>query len=245
MNKIAMIVGASSGIGKACALRLARDGYDIFMVARREEKLVALQNEIKTNGATAAYYAGDIADVQCAGEAVQAATEIGQLHALVMCAGYGGIRSIGATSEAEYLKTIDINVMSVIRFCKAALAKMNADGSIVLLSSPAGIFGAHGMTGYSFCKGGLIAFAKSLALELAPKKIRVNTVVPGAVDTDFFRKMYKFFTPKQMHAMEISHPLGIGRPEDIANSINFLVSDEAAWITGAVMNVDGGFTIGI
>ena len=162
-----------------------------------------------------------------------------------MCAGYGGIGSIGSTSEDEYVKMFNINLLSTVRFCKCILKEMKQNGSVVILSSPAGIFGAHGMTGYSLCKGGLIAFAKSLALEVASRKIRVNTVVPGAVQTAFFKKMYRFNTKEKMKQLEASHPLGFGEAGDVANSINFLVSNEAKWITGTVLTVDGGFTIGI
>jgi len=246
LDKVAIITGASSGIGRATALCLASAGYDIFLIARREDKLKKTVKKIKSLGVRVGYLAEDVASAACAEKAVDAAvSKRAGLDAMILCAGQGFIKSIAATSEEEYKRMFDVNAMSVIKFCKSGFQKMRTGGSIILISSPAGIFGALGMTSYSLSKGGLISFGKSLALELAPRKIRVNIVIPGAVETAFIDEVYKFLSPQQMDKMKESHPLGFGKPEDIANAIKFLVSDEASWITGTVLTVDGGFTVGI
>lgn len=245
-HKVALISGASSGIGKATSLCLASNGFDTLLVARREEKLKDIKQEIELLGVKASYLAKDITIESCAKEAIdKVISDFGRLDSMVLCAGQGFVKSMVATTLKEYRKLFEINALSVVNFCKNALDKISPHGSIVIISSPSGIFGALGMTGYSLSKGGLIAFGKSLALELAPKKIRVNIIVPGKVETEFSNNLYKFLSTSQIEKIKESHPLGIGKPEDVARAIAFLVSDAASWITGSVLTVDGGFTIGI
>jgi 3-oxoacyl-[acyl-carrier protein] reductase len=244
-GKNAIITGASSGIGRATALRLAQEGSNVFMVARRQELLKELKKEIASLGVKVEYAAGDVTNEGFAREVVMRAHEIfGFLDILVLCAGDAFIKSFDLTSISDFRSLMEVNSFGVINFCKEVVKKMNRGGSIILITSPAGIHGARGMTAYALSKGGIVAFGKSLALELAPRKIRVNIISPGFVKTEITDKLYAKLTEEQRKKIYEAYPLGIGSVKDVANTINFLVSDESSWITGIVLPVDGGLTTG-
>jgi NAD(P)-dependent dehydrogenase (short-subunit alcohol dehydrogenase family) len=249
-GKSAIITGASSGIGKAVSIRLARNGCNIFMVARREQQLKELKKQLDEEmaplGARSEYAAGDVTDEDFAEKAVSQAYEVfGCLNILILSAGAAFIKPFVSTSTIDFRSLVEINSFGVINFCKEGVKKISPGGSIILITSPAGICGAKGMSAYALSKGGIIAFGKCLALELALQKIRVNIVSPGFVETEMTEKLYGKLTEMQRKRIKEVHPLGIGSAADVANAINFLASDESSWITGIVLPVDGGFTSGI
>jgi NAD(P)-dependent dehydrogenase (short-subunit alcohol dehydrogenase family) len=244
-GKTALITGASSGIGKATAIHLAKRGCNIFMVARRQQNLKEVEDQIEALGGQAKYTVGDVADEELARSVVDETNEIfNGLDIMVLCAGISLIRSFQSTTISEFQALQRVNTFGVVNFCKAGVRKMNNGGSIVLITSPAGVDGAKGMSAYALSKGGLIAFGKCLALELAPQKIRVNMISPGFVKTEMTEGLYGKLSEKQQKQIRDSYPLGIGCVADVVNAIDFLVNEESAWITGTVLKVDGGFTAG-
>jgi len=244
-GKTAIITGASSGIGRAAALHLAQRGCNIFMVARRQQKLQEVEDEIEALGGQVKYTVGDVADEDLARSVVDETNEIfNGLDIMVLCAGSSLIRSFERTTISEFWALQRVNTFGVVNFCKAGVRRMNHGGSIVLITSPAGADGAKGMSAYALSKGGLIAFGKCLALELAPQRIRVNMISPGYVETEMTKGLYGKLAENQQKQIRDSYPLGIGCVTDVANVIGFLVNEESAWITGTVLNVDGGFTAG-
>ena len=244
-GKKAIITGASTGIGKAVALSLAQEGCNIFMVARREEKLKELKKEIVSLGVQAEYAVGDVTDEKFVKTAVeQAHNAWGSLDVFVLAAGDAFIKPFQMTSLAEFRSLMEVNSFGIVNFCKEGVKKISPGGSIILISSFVGVHGAKGMSAYALSKGGIVAFGKSLAMELSIKKIRVNMISPGFVETDMTKKVYRRLDKAQIKRIKGAHPLGAGSPLDIANAITFLASDESSWITGNVLAVDGGFTLG-
>lgn len=245
-GKNALITGASSGIGKATALRLAQDGCNIFIVARRERELEELKEEIATLGTHVEYATGDVTNEDFAKKVVTHAHEVfGCLNILVLCAGGAFIKPFNTTSINDFRSLVEVNTFGVINFCKEGIKKISPGGSIILITSPAGIYGAKGMSAYALSKGGIVGFGRSLALEMASQKIRVNIISPGFVKTEMTDKLYGNLPEAQKKQIKDAYPLGIGSVTDIANAISFLASDESSWITGIVLPVDGGFTAGV
>ena len=248
-GKNAIVTGASSGIGREVSISLARSGCNVFMVARREEKLQKikeqLEEELDSSNIFIEYAAGDVTNEKFAQRAVLQACELfGGLNILVLCAGAAFIKSFNSTSNADFRHLMEVNMFGIINFCREGIKKITPKGSIILITSPAGVYGAKGMTAYAMSKGGIIAFGKSLALELAAHKIRVNVISPGFVETEMTETLYGKLNDAQKEQIKQIHPLGIGSTVDVANAIKFLASDESSWITGVVLPVDGGFTTG-
>lgn len=245
-GKNALITGATSGVGKAVAFRLAQEGCNIFMVSRREKILEELKEEISSLNVNAEYAAGDVTNEEFAGKAVSHAYAIFKdLNIFVLSAGSSLLKPFRWTSISDFRYLIDVNLFGVINFCKEGIKKMAPRGSIILFTSPAAICGAKGMSAYAVSKGGIIAFGKCLALELSAKKIRVNIISPGYVQTEMTEKLYSRLDEAQIKLIKDAHPLGVGSAIDVANAVTFLASDESSWITGIVLPVDGGFTTGI
>lgn len=244
-GKKALITGASSGIGKATAICLAQEGCNLLLISRREEQLKVLKNEVSAYDIETHYLAGDVTDKGFVDDIYLHVREyFKKLDILVLAAGSGFIKPFGLTSDADFRSLMEVNTFGVVNVCNAGVKFMNRGGAIILLTSPAGLYGAKGMTAYSLSKGGLVGFGKSLALELATQRIRVNIISPGFVPTEMTKKLYGILSDEQRKKIEEGHPLGVGSVQDIANTVAFLASDEASWITGVVLPVDGGFTIG-
>ena len=244
-QKSALITGATSGVGKASALRLAQEGYNIFMVARRGKLLEELKKQISSLNIKVEFAVGDVTNEEFSVKAISRAYEIfGSLDVLVLSAGCSFIKPYNLTSTNDFRQLIDVNLFGVINFCKNGIKYMPPNSSIILFTSPAAIRGAKGMSAYAVSKGGVVAFGKCLALEVSAKKIRVNIISPGYVETEMTEKLYSKLNEMQIKSIKDSHPLGVGSAIDIANAVFFLASDESSWITGNILAVDGGFTIG-
>jgi NAD(P)-dependent dehydrogenase (short-subunit alcohol dehydrogenase family) len=240
-----LITGASSGVGRACAVDFATEGHYIFCVARRKEKLDSLEKELSGKGKLS-YAVGDVSDPVFVQSAVkQCVNNFGKINSIVVAAGNTFIRPFNKTTIDDFHELMNVNTFGVVNICKEAIKHMEHCGSVVLFPSPAGIYGAKGMTAYALSKGGIIAFGKSLALELAPKKIRINMISLGYVKTEMTDKIYGYLTPDQKKKIESEYALGIGKVEDVVNAVKFLTSDQSSWVTGVVLSVDGGLTSGI
>jgi 3-oxoacyl-[acyl-carrier protein] reductase len=241
-NKVALITGASSGIGAATAVRLASEGASVVLFARRENLLKECTKNIADKGGSASYFAGDVTDEDDVAGCIQDTLDrYGSIDILVNNAGTELIRPFAMTSCKEWNQLVDVNLGGVIRFTQG-VQRSSKCGAVVNVCSICGLVGVAGFTIYSMAKGGLIALTRSLALELAPRKIRVNAVAAGMVETDMTQRIFANLGSQQMERIRQMHPLGFGTPEDVASGIAYLASDEARWITGTVLVIDGGYT---
>lgn len=233
MERTALITGASRGIGAACARALAADGHRVIIQYLHSEK--AAQTLAKELGGQAVR-----ADVADGGQVKQMFQTIDQPDVLVCSAGISLLKLFTDTTENEWRSVLDTNLGGVISCCQAAIPHMVRQkyGRIIIISSVWGVTGASCEAVYSASKAALIGLTKSLSKELGPSGITVNCVAPGVIETD----MNAGLTPEVKEELINCTPLGcIGKPEDVAALVKFLASEEARFITGQVIGVDGGF----
>jgi NAD(P)-dependent dehydrogenase (short-subunit alcohol dehydrogenase family) len=245
-GRVALVTGGSRGIGRAAAAALAAEGAKVVIVARDERRCAAAASAIP--GATAAP-----ADVRRSGEceaAIGLAVEgHGRLDVLVNAAGiiYRN-RTLEQHTEAEWDETFDVNVKGTFLMCRAALPALRAArGAVVNVSSYTGLVGFAGAAAYAASKAALINLTRTMALDYAAEGIRANCVCPGSVDTDMIHEAWRLTGNEEAAAVAWAskHPLGrIATADEIARAILFLASDDASFITGAALPVDGGITAG-
>jgi NAD(P)-dependent dehydrogenase (short-subunit alcohol dehydrogenase family) len=235
-GRVAVVTGASSGIGRAAALRLAAGGATVIATARRAERLQQLPNVIPL--------ACDVHEVDTI---VDAAVQHGGLDILVNAAGILVAGSIENTSLAAWDETLDVNLRAVFHLISAAVPHLIARrGNIVNVSSVTGLRAFPNILAYCVSKAAIDQRTRCAALELAPKNVRVNAVNPGVVVTEAHLSggMEPAGYEQFLERSRSTHPLGrVGDAEEIANLIAFLASDQAAWITGATYSIDGGRAI--
>jgi len=243
-NKVAVVTGASRGIGRAIAELLAQRGADVVCGDRLEKQaeetaaLVAAASGRRTSGCLV-----DVADHESAKDFIECAfSNFGKVDILINNAGITRDNLLMRIDEADWDAVLEVNLKGAYNCCKAAVRPMMKQryGRIVNISSVVGLSGNAGQTNYAASKAGLIGFTKSLAKELGSRNITVNAVAPGYITTvltDVLTEEYKAAAIK-------STPLGrLGTPEDVALAVAFLVSDDAAFITGQVLSVDGGMVM--
>jgi 3-oxoacyl-[acyl-carrier protein] reductase len=231
-GKTALVTGGSRGIGKAIALELARAGANVTLSYRSGKD--EAEEVAREAGGTAVQ-----ADVSDAEEAKRLLADSGDIDLLVNNAGVTRDGLIARMSDEDWNDVIGTNLGGVFYTCRAAARGMmkRRSGSIVNISSIVGLHGNPGQTNYSASKAGIIGFTKALARELGTRGVRANVVAPGYVDT----RLTQVIADEMKELMLANTPLGrFGRPEDIAGAVRFLCSDEAAFITGEVLLVDGG-----
>jgi len=244
-GKVAIVTGSSKGIGRAIAIRLARDGASVVVNGRNEKDIASVVKEIKKAKGRAIGIRADVsvaADVQrLVAETVKA---FKHLDIFVNNAGILDMKACAQMTEQDWDRTLDINLRGYFLCGKAASAQMikqKRGGKIVNTASIAGMRAYPGCPAYSVSKAGIIMLTKSMALELAKAKINVNAVAPGAIETAMTQDILENKNVYQQMLAGI--PWGrVGKPEDIANAVAFLVSDDADYITGTVLTVDGGWT---
>ncbi|MBI3964382.1 MAG: 3-oxoacyl-ACP reductase FabG [Chloroflexi bacterium] len=244
-ERVAIVTGGGTGLGRAVALRCAAEGATVVVAGRRAEPLGQVVREIEAQGGRALAAPTDVtagADVdRLVGRALE---QFGRVDSLVNAAGVLTLRApLGAVPEADWTQMLDVNLTGVYHCCKAALPALStARGCIVNFGSVSGMKGVPVNAAYGAAKAGVIQLTKCLAVDYAAAGVRVNVVCPGFVETDMNRHLFaELRTSGQIAALEARHPLGlIGTPDDIANAVLFLLSDEARWITGVVLPVDGG-----
>jgi 2-hydroxycyclohexanecarboxyl-CoA dehydrogenase len=247
-GKVALVTGGANGIGRAIAARLAEENCAVGILdldAANAERVAA---DIVARGGRALAEVVDIGDYDAVGRAVDAAeTRFGPIGILVNNAGWDRAANFLDTDQALWEKVIRINLYGPLNVTRHVAARMAARGGgvIVNIASDAGRVGSSGEAVYSACKGGIIAFAKTLARELVAKNIRVNTVCPGPTDTAILRS----FTEgpdgqKILEGLKRAIPMRrLGEPGDYAGIVAFLASDDAAYITGQTVSVSGGLTM--
>jgi 3-oxoacyl-[acyl-carrier protein] reductase len=243
-DRVAVVTGGSRGIGRAVALELGRRGASVVInYLKAAEAAEAVVSELKALGGQAAAFQGDVADFTAAQNLIKFAVEtFGDLHILVNNAGITKDMLIMMMSEEDWDAVLDTNLKSTFNCAKAAVKHMMRKryGRIINISSVAGQMGNPGQTNYSASKAGQIGFTKALAREIAARNVTVNAVAPGFVDTEILAAM----SPETLEAALKLVPLGRkARAEEIAYAVAFLASDQAAYITGQVLGVDGGMAM--
>ena len=243
-QRTALITGASRGIGAATARRLARAGYAVAVnYCRSEERALALVEELREAGHTAMAVHADVSDPDQVGDMVDNVLDkFCQLDILVCNAGRSWVGLLGDMTPEEWRELFAVNLDSVFYCCKAVMPHMihRKRGKIITISSMWGQVGASCDAAYSASKAGVIGLTKALAKELGPSGITVNCVAPGVVDTE----MNQNLTAEDLDALRQETPLErIGRAEDVAESVLFLASEGADFITGQVICHNGGLII--
>lgn len=243
-GKTCLVTGASRGIGRAIALALGAAGADVAITYSRSESAAReVEAELKALGRNALVFQADAVDGKRADEVITEITNAwGRLDILVNNAGITKDTLIMRMTEEQWDDVIETNLKSVFNYSKAAVKPMMKQrvGSIINIGSVVGVSGNAGQTNYSASKAGMIGFSKSLAKELATRNVRVNLIAPGYITTDMTDKL----SPATLEAINKSIPMGkAGQPEDIAHAVQFLASDASAYITGAILHVDGGMAM--
>ena len=242
-NKVVLITGASRGIGKAIALKLAANGVRLLLLSRNEEKLSMLNNELTNKGFQSIYQSVDVSKLEDLEKAVQyAKTNWGTIDAIINNAGVTEDNLIVRMSTDSFDRVVDTNLKGVFNGIKSVSKTMirNNYGRIINISSVIGIIGNKGQSNYSASKSGIIGLTKSIAKELAPKNITVNAIAPGYIETDMTRELSEVNQQQLLNIIPLNR---LGKPDDIANLVCFLLSDEAEYITGQTINVDGGMVM--
>ncbi len=243
-NKVAVVTGASRGIGRAIAVELARRGARVVVNYNHNAEAAAeVVAAIEADGGEAVAVQADVGNfVQAAGLIKAAKDAFGQIDVLVNNAGTTRDQLMMLMKEDDWDDVLRINLKSVFNCCKAVARMMvrQRRGRIINITSVSGIAGQGGQTNYAASKAGIIGFTKSLAKELGPRSITVNSIAPGFIPTDLTNDL-----PEELkqQAIEATPLRRMGKPEEIAYAVAFLASDEAAFITGETLTVDGGLVM--
>ncbi|MCH2129484.1 MAG: glucose 1-dehydrogenase [Pirellulaceae bacterium] len=247
-DKVAVITGASVGIGHSTATLFAREGAKV-VVNSQSDRGVAVVNEINTAGGSALFVQGDVTQPEIAQQIVDTTVEhFGRLDVLVNNAGIVTPGTVDSTSVEEWDRMMAVNVRGVFLLSKAAVIQMLQQGGGVIVhnASIAGVKGLKDRAGYCASKGAVVALTKAMAIDYVDKNIRVNCVNPGTTLTPSLQdRINAFEDPVAAKEMFISRqPMGrLGESDEIAAGILYLASDESSFVTGAILNIDGGLTI--
>ncbi len=242
-GKHVVVTGASSGLGQAAAAYLATLGANLSLVGRDEARLEATRSTL-TGGGTHATYAADVADFGAADALVQQiVTERAAIDGLFHSAGTSLVMPMRLTKQAQIDDLFGAAVMGALGMAKALSRKnaMNDGGSLVFMSSVSAVRGRRGMVAYSAAKAATSGMVRALAVELAERGIRVNSITAGAVETAMHRSFVESVSEDLVAGYRDLHPLGFGQPDDVASAVAFLLSDASRWITGIDLPVDGGY----
>ena len=241
---VAIVTGASQGIGRACAIELARRGAAVALCARNEEKLNAVRDEITAAGGKASFFKLDVTNDEEIKSVIKSAIEqFGKVDILVNNAGITKDNLVLRMKRPDWDAVLHTNLTSAYVAIQAVLSSMMKQrwGRIINITSINGQIGQTGQANYSASKAGLIGLTMSVAREVASRNITVNAVSPGYIETAMTNEL----TPELREQMLKLVPLGrVGQDRDIANAVCFLASDEASYITGHILNVNGGLLMG-
>src|SRR5919198_847643 len=247
MGRVAFVSGAGRGIGRAIALRLAAHGDEVAVADIREDDAAETATAIVETGGRAVAIKIDVTDSASVAAAVEKTLDVlGPVEVLVNNAGWDEMRPFVETDEPFWDRVIEVNFKGCLRLTHATLPAMIERnwGRIVNIGSDAGRVGSSFESVYSGTKGAVIAFTKTIAREVARSGITANTVCPGPTDTPMLAEVAAGQGEKIIEAMKRAVPMKrIGTPEDVANAVAFLASDEAAYITGQTLSVSGGLTM--
>lgn len=244
-GKTALVTGGSRGIGRACVARLAADGARVaFVYHSNQGAAESLATELKAAGHEVQAIQADVSDGPRAAQVVEQLVEAwGQLDILVNSAGVIRDGLFATMSDAQWHDVINTNLSGTYNYCRAATQPMMSRriGSIINITSVASEFGSRGQVNYAASKGGIDGLTRCLAKELAARKVRVNAVAPGMIETDMSETVRNLAGDRIQEAIPLRR---IGKPEEIAHVVAFLASDEASYLTGQIIRVDGGLSLG-
>ncbi len=242
-NRVVVVAGGNSGIGRAAAEHMLSEGAHVYCLDKDQG-----EPPVAAADATGSFQAVqvDARDEQAMRNAIDAAAEsAGRIDVLVNAVGIELVEEAHRTSTEQWDRVLDTNLKSYFLAIKAVIPHMREGGAIVNVASQLAMVGASRFSAYTASKAGILGMTRSLALELAPKGIRVNAVCPGAVDTPLLRRQFEDGDGPQGSMQDLvgMHPVGrLGRPEEIAAPIAFLAGEDASFMTGSEVVVDGGYT---
>src|SRR5579862_2736938 len=243
-GRVAFVTGASQGIGRTCALRLAKEGASVLVAARNQEKLNELMSEITAAGVKAAAFPLDVAEEEQVKSTVKAAiTQFGKIDILVNNAGITRDQLVMRMKRADWDAVLQTNLTSAYLCIQQVIPSMLKQrwGRIINITSVFGQMGQAGQANYAASKAGLIGLTMAIAREVASRNITCNAVAPGFIETAMTSVLSDDFKQNALKMI----PLGrIGTPEDVASAVAFLASEEASYITGQVLSVNGGMLMG-
>ncbi|WP_030562928.1 3-oxoacyl-ACP reductase FabG [Streptomyces aureocirculatus] len=241
---VAVVTGGSRGIGRAAVLRLAADGFDVaFCYLSRPERAEAVAAEARRAGARVLARKTDVSVAGQAEELVsETEAELGPIGAVVANAGVVRDRPLAGMADDEWDTVLRTNLDGTYHICRAAARSLmrHDSGTIVTISSVAGIYGNVGQSNYAASKAGIIGFTKSVAKELGRFGVRVNCVAPGMITTDMTDELSEEKRKEQIRRIPLRRP---GTPDEVAELVSFLISRRSAYITGQVLGIDGGFSL--
>lgn len=248
-GRSALITGAASGIGAACALRFAEEGAQVagFDVNKPAD---SVWDPVRAVGPKTLFLNGDVRDEENVAAAVATVVQgFGSLDILVNSAGIAGGGPVHAVDSLDWDRVMDVNLKGTFLFCKHAIAQMleQGRGSVVNIASVEGLEGSQGGSSYNASKGGVVLLTRNIAMDYGRRGIRANCVCPGFIDTPMFRSVVggDFFPDTYRERIRKQHKLGrFGKPEEVASAVLFLGSDDASFVSGVALPVDGGFTSG-
>jgi len=243
-GKTMIVTGGASGIGLAAVRRCLQEGANVVLSDTAASNGAARARELDGKPGRCMFIACDVTSSEQVDRLIaETAALLGSVDVVFSNAGIGGSSPIEAVPDADYLRVIEINLNGVFRVARAALRQMykQGSGSLINCASILGTLGQSGTVAYSAAKGGVVNMTRTLAIEAAPRGVRVNSVGPGYIDTPLLKDL----PPETRQALVKLHPVGrLGQPEEVANAVLFLASDEASFITGASLLVDGGYAAG-
>ena len=249
-QRVAFVTGAAAGIGAATAIELARRGHWLVLVDRDADGLAVTAAAIRDTGGEARIFEADVTDRAAAEKAAaDVAADRGHIDVLVTCAGIGtrGGGTVVTPDEDEWHRIFDINVLGTVNWMKAALPAMTGrgKGAIITVASQLAFNSGGNSAAYIASKGAIVSLTKTSAVDFAKTGVRINAVAPAVIDTAMSRTSRDTSPdPAAMQAWRLArHPVGrVGRVDEVASAICYLASDEASFITGTVLAVDGGWT---
>ena len=244
-GKNIIVTGASSGIGQQVAIACSMMGARIALIGRNKERLTETRTQLSGDGHVLVSY--DLTDLQHQKELVTGiVAQIGVIDGLVNCAGISTVMPLKLMSPEKLEEFFKTNVFATIELTRQVLGINNVNkigASVIFFASIMGCVGENAKSLYSLTKGALISGCRSLAVEYAPKKIRINVVSPGLIETAINKNQPYLADPEKRKQTETLYPLGLGETSDIANLCIYLLSNASRWITGQNFIVDGGYTI--
>jgi NAD(P)-dependent dehydrogenase (short-subunit alcohol dehydrogenase family) len=245
-GKVAIVTGAGTGIGRACALAMAREGARLALVGRRHEKLQELARDIGDSSQTITIAADVSKKPDIENLLARTVARFGSINVLLNNAGVLHIGNVEQITEEQWDETFNVNVRGLWMLSRAVLPQMRkaGGGAIINVASVLGINGARNRASYAPSKGAVVLLTKCMAIDHGHENIRVNAICPSFVETDLTAAVLRGVPdPQAVRRERITlHPLGrLGQPEDIAGLAVYLASDESSWVTGSMFPVDGGY----